>query len=391
MSSNQNSHKPPCQKHNAVLAKEPVDVERITLTMEVTYSDYEEIFIKRALSNCEESCAKIMHDTNTEIQFPDRDEPNADFIHQRFCPVVLMFAVSERLREGVPYKKLENWIKDRIDDGSLNFPTLVIQTLPQQMSTSFKEPVIRISGRVGDEEILLRACERLRELLFEPEVAEKISFSTHMEVPASQRSQIVGTPDGAQLLCFNAGSEDLRARIEVENRLIKFYDEMLRVSVRVIPSELESLSVLPGDQMRHFISLRTSEYNVGALYAVMRRVLKRGDEIPMVTPTDYAEMNPLVHDLLKHACEVNFRDCSSGIVSLPNPVFEVFVRFKIFLSNFVLESTEEKVVGRGEVRAMRWIPTIETLRASLPVDVSSTYYHYEKMEQFSVVQFSWPS
>lgn len=40
---------------------------------------------------------------------------------------------------------------------------------------------------------------------------------------------------------------------------------------------------------------------------MMRRVLKRGDEIPMVTPTDYAEMNPLVHDLLKHACEVNFR------------------------------------------------------------------------------------
>lgn len=35
-----------------------------------------------------------------------------------------------------------------------------------------------------------------------------------------------------------------------QNRLIKFYDEMLRVSVRVIPSELESLSVLPGDQMR---------------------------------------------------------------------------------------------------------------------------------------------
>lgn len=36
--------------------------------------------------------------------------------------------------------------------------------------------MIRISGRVGDEEILLRACERLRELLFEPEVAEKVCF-----------------------------------------------------------------------------------------------------------------------------------------------------------------------------------------------------------------------
>ncbi|KAK6039714.1 hypothetical protein COOONC_22780 [Cooperia oncophora] len=177
-----------------------------------------------------------------------------------------------------------------------------------------------------------------------------------MEVPAAQRSQIVGIPDGAQLLvisrftkallhfpshseessqtlffyftgqpesilkarryvqgllpmqlCFHAGSEDLRAHIQAENRLIKFYDEMLRVSVRVIPSDLESLSVLPGDQMRHFISLRTSEYNVGALYAVMRRVLKRGEEIAMVTPTDYAEMLPLVPDLIKHACEVNVK------------------------------------------------------------------------------------
>lgn len=35
-----------------------------------------------------------------------------------------------------------------------------------------------------------------------------------------------------------------------ENRLIKFYDEVLRVSVRVVPSDLESLSMLPGDQMR---------------------------------------------------------------------------------------------------------------------------------------------
>ncbi|WKX94161.1 hypothetical protein Q1695_011432 [Nippostrongylus brasiliensis] len=351
-----------------------VDIERVTLTMEVTYSDYEEIFVKRTLRNTDESCANIMRDTNTEIQFPDRDEVNSDFIHQvtitghlteveearirlrKFCPVVLMFAVSERLREGIPYKKLDSWIKDRIEDGSINFPTLVIQTLPQQISTSFKEPVIRISGRVADENLLLQACERLRELLFEPEIAEKISFSTHMEVPASQRSHIVGSPDGAQLLvisrftkallhfpshseessqtlffyftgqpasilkarryvqgllpmqlCFHAGNEDLRARIDPENRMIKFYDDTLRVSVRVVPSDLESLSALPGDQMRHFISLRSSEYNVGALYAVMRRVLRRGDEIPMVTPTDYAEMLPLISDLCKHSCEVNFR------------------------------------------------------------------------------------
>ncbi|XGW12548.1 hypothetical protein V3C99_013325 [Haemonchus contortus] len=358
----------------ASLRQELVDVEQVTLTMEVTYSDYEEMFTKRTLGNTEESCANIMLETNTVIQFPDRDEPNPDFIHQvtitghltgveearirlrKFCPLVLMFAVSERLREGIPYKKLNCWIKERIEDGSINFPSLVIQALPQPVATSFKEPVIRISGRVADEELLSKACERLRELLFVPEVAEKISFSTHMEVPAAQRSQIVGTPDGAQLLvisrftkallhfpshseesaqtlffyftgqpdsilkarryvqgllpmqlCFHAGSEDLRAHIQAENRLIKFYDEMLRVSVRVIPSDLESLSVLPGDQMRHFISLRTSEYNVGALYAVMRRVLKRGEEIPMITPTDYAEMLPLVPDLIKYACEVNVK------------------------------------------------------------------------------------
>ncbi|VDO65090.1 unnamed protein product [Haemonchus placei] len=356
------------------ISQELVDVEQVTLTMEVTYSDYEEMFTKRTLGNTEESCANIMLETNTVIQFPDRDEPNPDFIHQvtitghltgveearirlrKFCPLVLMFAVSERLREGIPYKKLNCWIKERIEDGSINFPSLVIQALPQPVATSFKEPVIRISGRVADEELLSKACERLRELLFVPEVAEKISFSTHMEVPAAQRSQIVGTPDGAQLLvisrftkallhfpshseesaqtlffyftgqpdsilrarryvqgllpmqlCFHAGSEDLRAHIQAENRLIKFYDEMLRVSVRVIPSDLESLSVLPGDQMRHFISLRTSEYNVGALYAVMRRVLKRGEEIPMITPTDYAEMLPLVPDLIKYACEVNVK------------------------------------------------------------------------------------
>lgn len=46
---------------------------------------------------------------------------------------------------------------------------------------------------------------------------------------------------------------------------------------------------------------------MGALYAVMRRVLKRGDEIPMVKPTDYSEMLPLVPDLIKHACEVNVK------------------------------------------------------------------------------------
>ncbi|KAK6026513.1 hypothetical protein OSTOST_07507 [Ostertagia ostertagi] len=246
----------------ASLRQELVDVEQVTLTMEVTYSDYEEMFTKRTLSNTEESCANIMLDTNTIIQFPDRDEPNPDFIHQvtitghltgveearirlrKFCPLVLMFAVSERLREGVPYKKLNCWIKEKIEDGSLNFPTLVIQALPQPVSTSFK-----------------------------------ISFSTHMEVPAAQRSQLVGTPDGAQLgllpmqLCFHAGNEDLRAQIKED----------------------------------HFISLRTSEYNVGALYAVMRRILKRGDKIPMVTPTDYAEMLPLVPDLIKHACEVNVK------------------------------------------------------------------------------------
>ncbi|VDM70602.1 unnamed protein product [Strongylus vulgaris] len=39
----------------------------------------------------------------------------------------------------------------------------------------------------------------------------------------------------------------------------------------------------------------------------MRRVLKRGDEIPMVKPTDYAEMLPLIPDLIKHACEVNVK------------------------------------------------------------------------------------
>ncbi|KAK6018072.1 hypothetical protein OSTOST_16388, partial [Ostertagia ostertagi] len=327
----------------ASLRQELVDVEQVTLTMEVTYSDYEEMFTKRTLSNTEESCANIMLDTNTIIQFPDRDEPNPDFIHQvtitghltgveearirlrKFCPLVLMFAVSERLREGVPYKKLNCWIKEKIEDGSLNFPTLVIQALPQPVSTSFKEPVIRITGRVADEELLLQACERLRELLFIPEAAEKISFSTHMEVPAAQRSQLVwdtgwsttaghlsfyksvttfsfslggivanfiflfyGQPESIlrarryvqgllpMQLCFHAGNEDLRAQIKEDTRMIQFYDEMLRVSVRVIPSDLESLSALPGDQMRHFISLRTSEYNVGALYAVMRRILKRG-------------------------------------------------------------------------------------------------------------------
>ncbi|VDL73254.1 unnamed protein product [Nippostrongylus brasiliensis] len=294
-----------------------VDIERVTLTMEVTYSDYEEIFVKRTLRNTDESCANIMRDTNTEIQFPDRDEVNSDFIHQvtitghlteveearirlrKFCPVVLMFAVSERLREGIPYKKLDSWIKDRIEDGSINFPTLVIQTLPQQISTSFKEPVIRISGRVADENLLLQACERLRELLFEPEIAEKGLLPMQ--------------------LCFHAGNEDLRARIDPENRMIKFYDDTLRVSVRVVPSDLESLSALPGDQMRHFISLRSSEYNVGALYAVMRRVLRRGDEIPMVTPTDYAEMLPLISDLCKHSCEVNFRcQLEPRILDLPS-------------------------------------------------------------------------
>ncbi|RCN41564.1 hypothetical protein ANCCAN_12504 [Ancylostoma caninum] len=391
-----------------------VDVERVTLTMEVTYSDYEEMFTKRILNGTTESCANIMMETNTIIQFPDRDEPTPDFMHQasfffvtitgnltdveearirlrKFCPVVLMFAVSETLREGVPVTRLSYWLKEKIEDGSINFPNLNIQVLPHSLSTTFKDPVIRVSGRVGDEQLLLQACEclrdllfvpevadkdpvirvsgrvgdeqlllqaceRLRDLLFVPEVADKISFSTHMEVPAAQRSQLVGTPDGAQLLvisrvtkallhfpshsdeasqtlffyftgqpesilkarryvqgllpmqlCFHAGSEDLRARIDPENRLIKFYDEVLRVSVRVVPSDLESLSMLPGDQMRHFISLRTSEYNVGALYAVMRRVLKRGDEIPMVKPTDYAEMLPLVPDLIKHACEVNVK------------------------------------------------------------------------------------
>ncbi|KIH63601.1 hypothetical protein ANCDUO_06096 [Ancylostoma duodenale] len=244
---------------------------------------------------------------------------------------------------------LSNELKRRADIQHYREYTMKPTTLRQ-------DPVIRVSGRVGDEQLLLQACERLRDLLFVPEVADKISFSTHMEVPAAQRSQLVGTPDGAQLLvisrvtkallhfpshsdeasqtlffyftgqpesilkarryvqgllpmqlCFHAGSEDLRARIDPENRLIKFYDEVLRVSVRVVPSDLESLSMLPGDQMRHFISLRTSEYNVGALYAVMRRVLKHGDEIPMVKPTDYAEMLPLVPDLIKHACEVNVK------------------------------------------------------------------------------------
>ncbi|KAL6734765.1 hypothetical protein Aduo_005267 [Ancylostoma duodenale] len=356
------------------LRQAAVDVERVTLTMEVTYSDYEEMFTKRILNGTTESCANIMMETNTIIQFPDRDEPTPDFMHQvtitgnltdveearirlrKFCPVVLMFAVSERLREGVPITRLSYWLKEKIEDGSINFPNLNIQVLPHSLSTTFKDPVIRVSGRVGDEQLLLQACERLRDLLFVPEVADKISFSTHMEVPAAQRSQLVGTPDGAQLLvisrvtkallhfpshsdeasqtlffyftgqpesilkarryvqgllpmqlCFHAGSEDLRARIDPENRLIKFYDEVLRVSVRVVPSDLESLSMLPGDQMRHFISLRTSEYNVGALYAVMRRVLKHGDEIPMVKPTDYAEMLPLVPDLIKHACEVNVK------------------------------------------------------------------------------------
>ncbi|VDK43779.1 unnamed protein product, partial [Cylicostephanus goldi] len=267
-----------------------------------------------------------------------------------------MFAVSERARDDVPVSRLGQWIKEKIDDGLISFPTLSIQVLPHSLSSAFKDPVVRVSGRVGDERLLLQACERLRDLIFVPEVAEKVSFSTHMEVPAAQRSQLVGTPDGAQLLvisrvtkallhfpshsdeasqtlffyftgqpesilrarryvqgllpmqlCFHAGSEDLRARIDPENRLIKFYDEVLRVSVRVVPSDLESLSLLPGDQMRHFISLRSSEYNVGALYAVMRRVLKRGDDIPMVKPTDYAEMLPLIPDLIKHACEVNVK------------------------------------------------------------------------------------
>ncbi|KJH47253.1 hypothetical protein DICVIV_06654 [Dictyocaulus viviparus] len=372
----------------ASLHQEGVDIERVTLTMEVTYSDYEEMFTKRTLRGTTESCANIMFETNTIIQFPDRDEINPDFIHQvglnlstdllyynvvtitgnladveearirlrKFCPVVLMFAVSERLREDVAAVGLNQWLKGRIEDGSINFPNILIQALPHSMSASFKDPVIRISGRIGDENLLLQTCEHLRELLFAPEVADKVSFSTHMEVPATQRSQLVGTPDGAQLLvisrftkallhfpshseessqtlffyftgqpesvlkarrfvqgllpmqlCFHAGSEDLRARIEAENRMIKFYDEVLRVSVRVVPSDLESLSALPGDQMRHYISLKTSEYNVGALYAVMRRVLKRGDEIPMVTPTDYSEMLPLVPDLIKHACEVNVK------------------------------------------------------------------------------------
>ncbi|KAK6737058.1 hypothetical protein RB195_019639 [Necator americanus] len=367
----------------STLRQPAVDIERVTLTMEVTYSDYEEMFTKRILRGTSESCANIMMETNTIIQFPDRDEPNPDFMHQisfffycnavtitgnltaveqarlrlrKFCPIVLMFALSERLREGVPANRLNNWMKEKIDDGTINFPTLSIQVLPHSLSATFKDPVVRVSGRVGDEELLLQACQRLRDLLFVPEVADKVSFSTHMEVPAAQRSQLVGTPDGAQLLvisrvtkallhfpshsdeasqtlffyftgqpdsilkarryvqgllpmqlCFHAGSEDLRARIDPENRLIKFYDEVLRVSVRVVPSDLESLSMLPGDQMRHFISLRTSEYNVGALYAVMRRVLKRGDEIPMVKPNDYAEMLPLVPDLIKHACEVNVK------------------------------------------------------------------------------------
>ncbi|CAJ0607457.1 unnamed protein product [Cylicocyclus nassatus] len=362
------------QAGKKVIAQEAVDIEKVTLTMEITYSDYEEMFTKRILGGTSESCANIMMETNTIIQFPDRDEANPDFMHQvtitghltdveearirlrRFCPVVLMFAVSERARDDVPANRLGQWIKEKIDDGLINFPTLSIQVLPHSLSSAFKDPVVRVSGRVGDERLLLQACERLRDLIFVPEVAEKVSFSTHMEVPAAQRSQLVGTPDGAQLLvisrvtkallhfpshsdeasqtlffyftgqpesilrarryvqgllpmqlCFHAGSEDLRARIDPENRLIKFYDEVLRVSVRVVPSDLESLSLLPGDQMRHFISLRSSEYNVGALYAVMRRVLKRGDDIPMVKPTDYAEMLPLIPDLIKHACEVNVK------------------------------------------------------------------------------------
>uniref|UniRef100_A0A0K0DGX4 KH_10 domain-containing protein n=1 Tax=Angiostrongylus cantonensis TaxID=6313 RepID=A0A0K0DGX4_ANGCA len=258
-------------------------------------------------------------------------------LHQKFCPVVLMFAVSEKLRDDVAIVGLNQWLEKRTQDGSFNFPNILIQALPHSMSESFK-----------------------------------VSFSTHMEVPAAQRSHLVGTPDGAQLLvisrftkallhfpsqseelpqtlfffftgqpeailkarrfvqgllpmqlCFHAGNEDLRAKIEDKvNRIVKFYDELLRVSVSVVPSDLESVTVLPGDQTRHYISLRTSEYNVGALYAVMRRVLKHGDDIPMVTPTDYAEMLPLVPDLIKHACEVNFRcrlePCSLVLPPLPS-------------------------------------------------------------------------
>ncbi|VDM52888.1 unnamed protein product [Angiostrongylus costaricensis] len=304
--------------------------------MEVTYSDYEEMFTKRTIGSTTESCANIMFETNTIIQFPDRHEDNTDFIHQKFCPVVLMFAVSEKLRDDVAIVGLNQWLEKRTQDGSFNFPNILIQALPHSMSESFK-----------------------------------VSFSTHMEVPAAQRSHLVGIPDGAQLLvisrftkallhfpsqseelpqtvfffftgqpeailkarrfvqgllpmqlCFHAGNEDLRAKIEDKNRIVKFYDELLRVSVSVVPSDLESVTVLPGDQTRHYISLRTSEYNVGALYAVMRRVLKRGDDIPMVTPTDYAEMLPLVPDLMKYACEVNFRcrlePCSLVLPTLPS-------------------------------------------------------------------------
>uniref|UniRef100_A0A1I7WE62 SAM domain-containing protein n=1 Tax=Heterorhabditis bacteriophora TaxID=37862 RepID=A0A1I7WE62_HETBA len=327
-------------------AKVPVDTERVTLTMEINHNDFEEIFTKKGLWRHSESCAGIMKDTNTIIQFPDRDEQNLDLIHQA--------------------------------------------------------PVIRITGRVGDEEVILQACELLRHLLFEPEIAEKVTFSSHLEVPTSQRAQLVGVPDGTQLLaishhtkallhfpansdessptlffyitgkpgavlqarrfmqveayfdlntlipffseglqpmqlCFHAGNSDLRAPIEKDARIIQFYDKPSRVSVRVVPSDLESVNQLPGDEMRvgnivwftvclidimsnellrniilfslfqHFISLRTSEYNVGALYAVMRRILKYGEKMPILKPTDYAEINPLIPELSKYATEVDVR------------------------------------------------------------------------------------
>ncbi|VDM71062.1 unnamed protein product [Strongylus vulgaris] len=65
-----------------VIAQDAVDIEKVTLTMEITYSDYEEMFTKRILGGTTESCAKIMMETNTVIQFPDRDEANPDFMHQ---------------------------------------------------------------------------------------------------------------------------------------------------------------------------------------------------------------------------------------------------------------------------------------------------------------------
>ncbi|KAI1713383.1 defective in germ line development protein 3 [Ditylenchus destructor] len=297
-----------------------------------------------------EKCLRNFNQVTILGKFPQIDEAQRRI--RNLSPIsveISLKSMKKGVVESVSGSNLNCWLVEARVTSLADFPRIhfdIVRVL--SYTNNDQDFVLLIRGSCCDWEELQKACKKIRDLLFDSR--SRPLFSSRMEIPVSLRRWIVGSPDGVLMRTistlssavihfpisskgqsptsyFITGSAaavisavkmfydlgHVSMEFDVENfqlanpivsapnahREYDYFDIEHNVILSLRASQYEGEFRLEHEQMRHTISLMTSEENLNNLYIVRRRLLNERVYQKEKLPPNRRKHRPRFSDYLR--------------------------------------------------------------------------------------------